>query len=260
MHSGHHPCLRTPRHPQAQMHVLTHTHVCPQMPLNPSPEIWLLPVPTSGLPARLAAPCQLPWQCCCCQEMKFALPRCGEGSRAARGPSCPSHCRACPSAWGAVPTQPRSWTLSSRLQLPHKPQTCCLQDQGKLSRRVLQLGIFTVSCGPPSARQEQACPVASRTQKVLPIPTQTQVLSVVLAASGTSGAHQGLPASPCRTHHHGLSSFNHSGDRFCWFPCRGDLLLPCCSMPCHTMPCDAIPCHAMPHHATPSHGSQQGRM
>lgn len=137
MHSGHDSCLCTPRHPQAQMHVLTHTHVCPQMPLNPSPEIWLLPVPTSGLPARLAAPCQLPWQCCCCQEMKFALPRCGEGSRAARGPSCPSHCRACPSAWGAVPTQPRSWTLSSRLQLPHKPQTCCLQDQGKLSRRVL---------------------------------------------------------------------------------------------------------------------------
>lgn len=143
----------------------------------------------------------------------------------------------------AAPTQPRSWTISSRLQLPHKPQTCCLQDQGRLSRRVLQLDIFTVTCGPPSAShttQQQACPVASRTQTVLPIPTQSQALSVVPAASGTSGAHQGLPASPCRMHHHGLSSFNHSRNGPCWFPCGGDWLLPCCSMSCHTMPRQAM--------------------
>lgn len=75
--------------------------------------------------------------------MKFALPHRGEGPRAAGGggPSCPPCPRFCPSACTlrccprgvsslAAPTQPRCWTLGSGLQLPHKPWTCCLQDQG----------------------------------------------------------------------------------------------------------------------------------
>lgn len=71
-----HTCLHPPRAPR-HTPMCSHTRACPRMPPGPGPSFRLLPVlcvtSTSGLPARLAGPCQLPWQCSACQEMKFAL-------------------------------------------------------------------------------------------------------------------------------------------------------------------------------------------
>lgn len=68
---------------------------CPQMPPEPGPARQPLPVPHHV--TAWQRPCQFPWQCLPSQEMRFALPRGGEGPTAAGGGP------AVPAAPGCIP-------------------------------------------------------------------------------------------------------------------------------------------------------------
>lgn len=69
----------------ASLQAYVHTQVCPRMPPHPCP------FPTLHVTLRHRSspawqwPCQLPWQCLACGEMRFTLPSSGEGPRAAVG-------------------------------------------------------------------------------------------------------------------------------------------------------------------------------
>lgn len=131
-----HPCACTCMHSYAQ--------TCPQMPPRPSPASWLLPAllstPRQGSPAR-ALPVAMAMLHPPGDEVCSPTPPWRGAESSWGGPSCPCHPRFCPPACTlqccprdvpslVAPTQPRHWTLGPGLQLPHKAQTCCLQDQG----------------------------------------------------------------------------------------------------------------------------------
>lgn len=270
-------------HPGTRAHTHTPKRVpgCPQtQALRPGSFPCCVSPPRQGSPARLAAPCQLPWQCCACQEMKFALPRRGEGPRAAGGgpavPAAPGSAHL-PAPCGAAPGMSRLWlhqpspgtgpsVLGSSCLTSCEPAVC--RTRARVKESPLGGHLHPIMGGrllPAIIPRSKPCPVTSRTRTawtcptVLPIPAQPLALPVVTAAPGICRAHQQLPAPLCRMHHCGLSSFNQSRDRLCWFPCRGDRLLPRHAMPRHATPRHATAWHATPCHAMPCHGSQQGR-
>lgn len=84
--------------PRCTCNVLTHLSLSSDIP-KPRPCIPVLhATATSVLACPPGRSCRLPWQCCACQQMKFALLCCSEGPRAAGGISSPCHPRLCPSS------------------------------------------------------------------------------------------------------------------------------------------------------------------
>lgn len=223
MHSDAHICLHPPpMHPQPRIQAHAHTPKrvprCPQdQALSPGSFLCCVSPPRQGLPARLAAPCQLPWQCCACQEMKFALPRLSAGPRAGaesiRGgpavPATPSSVHL-PAPCGAAPGMSLLWlhqpspgagpsVLGSSCFTSHRPAVCRTRAHVKECPLERHLHSIVGSRLPPAMLpRSKLCPVAGRTRTAGTCPTRLPILAQTLALPGVphSARHLRSPSGP----------------------------------------------------------------
>ena len=223
----------------------THTPKCgPRCPQNQALCAGTFPccvsLPRQGSAARLAAPCQLPWQCCACQQMKFALPCQAKDEEQPGEHKCPCSPRVCPSActlWCcprdvyslAAPAQPRFLTAHNQRSsylTSHRPADCKTRACVKECPLVGHLHPIRESCLLPAI-----LPRSKPCRTVLAIAAQPLALPVVPAASSISRAHWGLPTPHAGSTIVDFLVLTRAGTHSAGFYAQGTGC--CCAVPCH---------------------------